>query len=136
MLNRKTRINPIDLNPNIAVGISIPFNGTPVFNSTYTTKEQIKSNLINFFLTNRGERLFNPNFGANIRKFLFEQIDDVPLGELNELISNSLDIYFPTIIVNELKLIPDTNNNTLYISLSYSINETNIKDKILLSFEK
>ena len=38
------RVNPLDLQKNIAIGVSLPFNGPGVFKSTYTTKDQIKSN--------------------------------------------------------------------------------------------
>ena len=39
---------PIDLNKRKAIGFSLPFNGPGVFNPTYTTRDQLKSNLINF----------------------------------------------------------------------------------------
>ena len=42
-------INPDDLNPNIAIGVSLPFSGPAVFSSTFTTQESIKNNLIHFF---------------------------------------------------------------------------------------
>ena len=45
------RINPLDRQPRKAVGISLPFSGQAVFNSTYTTKDAIKNNIINFFIT-------------------------------------------------------------------------------------
>ena len=53
---------PIDSIARKAVGVSLPFNGPAVFNPTFTTREQTKSNLINYLLTNLGERVFNPNF--------------------------------------------------------------------------
>ena len=68
---------PLDLNARKAIGVSIPFSAKAVFNSTYTTKDQIKSNLINYFLTNKGERIMQPNFGSNLRAFVFEQLDKV-----------------------------------------------------------
>ena len=37
------RINPLDRQPRKAVGISLPFSGQAVFNSTYTTKDAIKN---------------------------------------------------------------------------------------------
>ena len=43
------KIFPIDTKPGIAVGVSLPFNAPNVFYSTYTTKDSIKYNLINFF---------------------------------------------------------------------------------------
>ena len=43
------KIFPIDTRPGTGVGVSIPFNAPGVFKTTYTTKESIKVNLINFF---------------------------------------------------------------------------------------
>jgi len=74
--------HPLDLNKRVAVGVSIPFNGLIAFNPTYTTTEQIKSNLINFILTNKGERVLNPNFGSDLRRFIFENITESNLRAL------------------------------------------------------
>ena len=52
-----------------------------VFRQTFTTKEQVKSNLINLFLTDTGERPMMPTFGIGIRKLLFEQ--NIDMEELN-----------------------------------------------------
>ena len=62
------RVNPLDLQKNIAIGVSLPFSKP--FTSTYTTKDQIKSNLVNLLLTEVGERVMNPNFGCDLKKFL------------------------------------------------------------------
>ena len=75
-------IDPNDLNPNIALGINIPFNNPAVFTSTYTTQEAIKNNLLNFFLTNPGEIPLNPSFGGGLRSFLFEQSNEPTYNNL------------------------------------------------------
>ena len=64
-------INPLDLQPSKGVGIKIPFDGSTGLNITYTTKEATKSNILNFLLTGKRERIMNPNFGAGIREQLF-----------------------------------------------------------------
>ena len=59
-------INVLDLRPSTGVGVALPFNSTGVFKTVYTTKEQLKYNIINFLLTDKRERIFNPRFGAGI----------------------------------------------------------------------
>ena len=67
------QVNPLDLQKNIAIGVSLPYNGPAgPFNSTYSTKDQVKSNLINLLLTVPGERIMNPDFGCRLREVLFE----------------------------------------------------------------
>ena len=69
------KINPLDRQPRKAIGVSLPFTGLGVFNSTFATKDAIKNNLINFFLTGKGERFLNPTFGTGLRNLLFENIN-------------------------------------------------------------
>ena len=46
------KIYPLDLEDRKAIGVDLPFTGTAVFNSNYLTKDAIRNNLINYFLTN------------------------------------------------------------------------------------
>ena len=88
------KIFPIDQRPGTAVGVSIPFNAPNVFSSTYTTKDAIRNNLLNFFLTNQGERYLNPNFGSNLRALLFEQITTGRIEFLQQNIQTLIAKYF------------------------------------------
>lgn len=125
------KIDPLDLQPRKAIGVSIPFSSKSVFNSTYQTKDAIKTNLINYLLTGVGERYFNPTFGTPLRKQLFENITQEKITFISELIKDGLQLYFPNILVSELRLegTPDQNLITLY--LKYSILNTNIVDQII-----
>jgi phage baseplate assembly protein W len=113
-------INTLDLNPNQGIGVALPFNPDNIFTINYTTKDQIKSNLLNFMLTNKGERFFNPNYGANIRALLFEQNTD--LGQINNALLASIGENFPTITVNALDFYPEADNSSLKIVLNYTVN--------------
>ena len=128
------KIYPLDTKPSIAVGIGLPFNGPAVFNSTYLTKDAIKSNLINYFLTDRYERYLNNNFGANLRAFIFEQITNDNISFLKEDIQTKINEYFSNINVVSLEVnqLPDTNEIT--VKLTYNIPNTNISDKIEITF--
>lgn len=122
MRNRtQYKINTLDLNPNQGIGVALPFNPDTIFTINYTTKDQIKSNLLNFMLTNKGERFFNPNYGANIRALLFEQNTD--LGQIKNSLMSSIGNNFPTITVNALDFYPEVDNSSLKIVLNYTVNK-------------
>jgi phage baseplate assembly protein W len=124
------QIYPIDLNASKAVGVDIPFNGDAVFKSNYLTKDAIKNNLINFFLTNPGERYLNPTFGGGLRAFIFEQITNDNLDFLRENINDKLIIYFPNITVNDLTVTGNIDTNQINVELNYSVINTNISDTL------
>ena len=124
------QIYPIDLNASAAVGVDLPLNGPAVFISNYQTKEAIKNNLINFFLTNPGERPLNPTFGGGLRAFIFEQITTDNLNFLREDINSKLSLYFPNITIEDLIVTGQEDLNQITVTLKYSIINTNITDTL------
>ncbi len=136
---RNIKINPIDLpqNDKVAVGVTFPFNGSAVFNSSYTTKDQVKSNLINLLLTSPGERLMNPEFGVGIRQYLFEQVIDKEF--LKNKITDGAQIYIPQIEIDDVfikreNLTTTPELHTVRISLYYKVLADRSTDAILLNF--
>lgn len=133
------RINnkfPSDLqNGRRAIGVSLPFNGDAVFNSTYLTKDQIKSNLINYFLTNKGERVFNPFFGANLRARIFEQITDGNINLLKKQIEDDIKKFFPFVKIQTIDINKDIDNNSYNIIVNYEIVNHGIKDYINIDIQ-
>ena len=134
MAHRVPNINPIDLQPRVAVGISLPFNGTIGFNSTYTTSSQLKTNIISFLLTNKGERLFQPSWGADLRRIIFEQINDITISDLKEISSAKIEQQFPQVKVTNVNIESEEDLNTINISFSYKVINTNIEDDIIIAF--
>lgn len=114
--------------PNRGLGIKLPFNAYNVFTINYSTKDQVKSNLTNYMLTNRGERPFNPEFGADLRRLLFDQMYD--FTNARESLLDNLALYFPMITVNNLEFIADQERSVLNIKLDYSLR--NDADTILI----
>tara|TARA_Y100000356_G_C11092586_1_gene200043 strand:+ start:80 stop:499 length:420 start_codon:yes stop_codon:yes gene_type:complete len=133
--NSNIRINPIDLKQNdkIAVGIPFPFNGDGVFRQTFTTKEQVKSNLINLLLTDTGERPMMPTFGVGIRKLLFEQ--NISKDALQTRIENAIARNIPEVILNRLEVKMNDATHVLTIHIIYSVEWDNTMDAIELNFQ-
>ena len=128
------KIFPIDTKPGTAIGVAIPFNAPGVFYSTYTTKDAVRNNLLNFFLTNPPERYLNPTFGSGLRAFIFEQITTGNLDGLKENIQSQLTRFFPNVRVGSLDIFQDPDYNTITVSLTYNVIDTAISDEIQIAF--
>jgi phage baseplate assembly protein W len=129
------RVNPLDLQKNIAIGVALPFNAPGVFRSTYTTKDQIKSNLINLLLTSVGERVMNPTFGCELKKFIFEGITDSNLDSLRISLINSISIFIPEITVTDITFDPDEDSNILNLTVEYFLNISETPDQVTVQFQ-
>jgi phage baseplate assembly protein W len=128
-------INVENLNPNIGLGISIPFTGSNVFSSTYTTQEKIKANLINYFLTNPGEIHGNPTFGGGLRNFIFEQIADPSFNDIKTHMQNKINNVFPMVKISQLDIFSNPNlENSIIIDLKYNITNTNSTGSLTFNF--
>ena len=118
-----------DLIDRQAIGISIPFSNSSVFNQTFTTADQTKSNLINYFLTNKGERILNPTYGGDLRNLLFEQITEETISVLQQRISTDLENRFPIIEIKSLVVNPQSDLNIVNIVLTYNV--LNLEDEVI-----
>ncbi len=134
-LPQTIRVNPLDLQKNIAIGVSLPFSGPGVFNSTYSTKDQTKSNLVNLLLTDIGERVMNPNFGCFLKKYLFENITESNINLIKDSVLNSVALYIPEITVTEIILTPNPDYNLISITVNYILNISRTPDQITVEFQ-
>jgi phage baseplate assembly protein W len=126
-------VDILDLQPSTGVGISLPFNGPTGINTTYTTKDALKTNLLNFILTGKRERIFNPGFGSGVRDLLFEPITEDLTDQIENLIVGGISAYFPQVQVNDLRVDLSSNNLTVSIYLNYSVINTNITDELQIN---
>jgi|TARA_B110000908_G_C10011424_1_gene338727 phage baseplate assembly protein W len=130
------KIAPIDLQPSRAVGVKLPFTGAAVFNQTYESKDAIKTNLINYFLTYRGERYMNPTFGNGIQRELFETMTADKVKMIDTQIKKDLSYYFPRVIAHDISTTGIPDEHVVQFSLKYSVRDTNIEDEVIINFEQ
>ena len=127
---------PIDTQPARAVGVAIPFNNAAVFTSNYTTSRQLNSNIINFFLTNRGERVLDPTYGANLRATIFEQITEGNLDTLRAKIETDLATNFPDVRLANLEILGSEDLNTIQVDITYTVVLSGETDTVSLNFNQ
>ena len=135
ILNSIRRINPLDINKNVSIGVAFPLDEENVLDprgGTQTIKEQSKTNLINVLLTEQGERVMQPNFGVGIKKLIFEP--NIDTDSLKEKISHQAATYVPEISIVDLDIDFLEDEHKLYIRLTYSINTDDTLDSIQLNF--
>ena len=130
---RVININPLDADENVAIGVTFPFNGNAVFNSSFSTKEQVKSNLLNVLLTDPGERVMEPTFGVGVKRLLFEQ--NINEEDLKERINNQTLLYVPEIEIIKMTTEFIADDHTLFIRLTYKFVLDNTLDAIQLNFK-
>ena len=127
------RINPLDLNKNVKIGVAFPLDEENMFSGTETIKDQIKANLLNLLLTYPGERVNLPKYGVGIKNLLFEQ--NIDLETLKEKISNQISIYIPDIKLENIGINESDDKHTIQISLSYIYLLDNTQQSIQLNFK-
>jgi len=130
------RIDPLDLQPRKAIGVKIPFSSNSIFESTYQTKDAIRTNLINYLLTGQGERYLNPTFGTPLRNLLFENITQSKVEEVKNIIRQGVGIFFPNVNITSLNVQPNPDSNIITVDFSYNITDTNIEDEVVINFEQ
>lgn len=120
-------IPAFDNNPVVGIGLAIPFQSLAtsgsdsVFRINYTTAEQVKYNMINYFLTNKGERIFNPNFGSIIPSQLFEPNDPSTVEIIKKSIEDDIALVFPMVSLKEVIISSDPDYYYLNIQIFYSV---------------
>ena len=126
-------IDVLDIQPSTGIGITVPFDGPTGINTTFTTKDTIKSNLLNFILTGKRERVFNPSFGSGVRDLLFQPITDDIIDQVDNLIRGGVESYFPTVDIQDLEVTLKPDDLRIEIYLSYTVINTNIEDEIQIN---
>lgn len=109
------------------------------FPTSKTLKEQASSNLKNLLLTNKGERVGQPEFGADITSILFEQITEGIGDRIEASITEAVGRWLPYItLVNIFTATPEDNPNTILIQIEFSIalDDPNAINTITFTFNK
>ena len=88
-----------------SIGIKFPFEESEdgiFLKMNKTSSDQIKSDLIHLLLTKTGERLYNPLFGSDLLRFLFEPNDNDTYEDIKTNIQDSVSKFIPNITINDI----------------------------------
>jgi len=84
--------------------------------------QAIKRSVKNIILTNKYERPFNPDFGCNLRGFLFENITEPLLVIIKDRVAMAIEKYEPRVSVEDIVVQNSSDPNGINIQVSFLIN--------------
>ena len=111
-----------------SVGVVLPLTkgNNGYFNVSYDTKTQIKTNLKNLLLTQKGERIMQPEFGSDLKKLVFEPLSANLLeAKLESTINEAINRWMPYINVDEIVYNVSEDNYNIELELKYSLKYSN-----------
>lgn len=97
-------------------------------------EDDIRSSIIIILSTVTGERVMLPNFGCNLRPYIFEQMTEANKAMIQNIVFEALTYHEPRIIVGELSSTVDQNLGILNVTIPYTIIATNTRYNYVYPF--
>lgn len=121
------------------INIDFPFKDSPegfYFNLNATDADAIRADLLHLLLTNKGERLYSPDFGSDLKKYIFEPNDSITHEQIRDNLNGSIKRYLPNLIVNDISFKNDSIEELIIVELTYTVTDGtfNSTDTVTLTF--
>lgn len=121
------------------INIDFPFKDSRkgfYFELNQTDRDAIRADLLHLLLTNKGDRLYLPDFGSDLRKFIFEPNDSITHDEIKKSINDSISRYIPNLIVNSINFRNDDIEELIIVELTYTVTDGTFQssDTVTLTF--
>jgi hypothetical protein len=87
------------------INIDFPFKNSPkgfFLNLNSDDQRAIKADLMHLLLSKKGQRLYNPDFGTNLLKYIFEPNDNLTLENIKEEVTNAVKKYLPHLAIKDI----------------------------------
>lgn len=100
--------------------------------------EDIQQSLTILLSTSLGERILQPQYGCNLRDYLFEPMNPSLIGFIQNLVENAILYFEPRIKAEKVDVTHEDdreyNNGVLRINVDYLIRETNSRFNFVYDF--
>jgi len=108
------------------INIDFPFKDSPngyYFKLNNNDKEAIRADLLHLLLTNKGERLYLPDFGSDLRKYIFEPNDNITHEDIRNNLNETIKRYIPNLVVNDISFRNDDIQELIIVELKYTVTD-------------
>ena len=129
-----------DQDKRVSVGIEFPLGrvtgGDGYFKSTKTTVESIKNNIRLLLQTHRGERVFQPNLGMDLRSIIFEPLTEDITIQIENNIVDVFSRWLPFIDLRDIQIERRDDLNQVNINIDFNIKRTpNSLESVQVTFD-
>jgi phage baseplate assembly protein W len=111
----------------VYININYPFKDSNkgfFLDLTSESNAAIKADLMHLILTRKGQRLYNPDFGTDLLKFIFEPEDGMTLGAIKEEITTVVKRYLPKLQIKEISVTESTESEyAAVVRIDYTITD-------------
>ena len=109
------------------ININYPFKDSPkgfFLDLNSDDAAAIKADLMHLILTRKGERLYNPDFGTDLLRYIFEPQDGLTLMDIKTEITTVVKRYLPKLQINEISVVqsPDSEHAAV-VTIKYTITD-------------
>lgn len=109
------------------INIIYPFRDSPkgfFLDLSQTDSDAIKSDLMHLVLTRKGQRLYNPDFGTDLLKFIFEPNDGLTLAGIKSEITTVIKKYLPKLNIDEISVVESPESEyAAVVTIKYTITD-------------
>lgn len=88
---------------------------------TENSYQAINNSIHNIIFTNKGEKVGDPEFGTNIKKLLFSQMDVITEHLMRSELIDTIERYEPRVIIDDVSVTADYDSNLYRIQIIYRI---------------
>lgn len=109
------------------ININYPFKDSKkgfFLDLTEDDNQAIKADLLHLILTRRGQRLYNPDFGTDLLRFIFEPNDALTQEGIKDEIRTVVKRFLPNLKLNDIVIEESPESEyAAVVSLSYTISD-------------
>jgi phage baseplate assembly protein W len=84
-------------------------------------EESVKEALKNLILTDKGERLFQPTLGSDVRKSLFDNMTPATIKMLEQNVKSTINNFEPRVTIINVEVLPDYDNYKVQINITFYV---------------
>ena len=110
------------------ISLKMPFNYVKGSTSdTYDYFKIIEQKIINFMVTNYGERVMRPNYGGNAYNMLFEPVSDLVWADYRATVMSEIGQYISGVSIVDIQIVPEA---MPYTGESWSSVQVNVRYRL------